>query len=114
MRMVVYLLSAATAVSVPGIVANQMGLRIGDLSMFAQEETEELPPEAAPQLVSYETVESEDDPPPEDLPVDEAFLPRPITRGKSYVALPEETLVMMRDKLVARRGDGASKSGGDH
>ncbi|MBY6167477.1 hypothetical protein KUW14_16615 [Pseudooceanicola nitratireducens] len=114
MRVAVYMLSAAAAVSVPGIVANQLGWRIGDLSMFAQEEAEPLPPEAAPQLVSYETADEEEDAAAAETPIDEEFLPRQVTLGGSFVALPDPTLTAMRDKLVAMRGGttDSKKSGG--
>lgn len=117
MKMGVYMLAAATAVSVPGIVANQLGWRIGDLSMFAQETTEPPPqPEgAAPQLVSYETMDASEEEPPAELPEDEDMLPRAVHPGASYVALPPDTVMAMRDKILAMRGDApAKKPAGGH
>eukprot|EP00903_Cladosiphon_okamuranus_P020430 g18750.t1 len=43
---------------------------------FYEEEAEPLPPEAAPQLVSYETADEEEDAAAAETPIDEEFLPR--------------------------------------
>ena len=112
--MVFYIISAAAVVSVPGIVANQMGLRIGDLSMFAQEDTEPPPPEAAPQLVSYEKSKNGDE--AEEInEVNEEDLPRKVMRGASFVAFSDDKILMIREKLLAARGDAPAeprKNGG--
>ncbi|EAQ02003.1 hypothetical protein OB2597_20301 [Pseudooceanicola batsensis HTCC2597] len=114
MRVGVYLMAAATAVTLPGIVANQMGMRIGDLSMFEDEAEEEQPDGPAPQLVIYEDSEAD---PAAEVPVDEEMLPRRVKRTGSFVALPDPVLVAMRDRILAERGEAPEpepEKGGGH
>jgi len=116
MKMVVYLLSAATAVTVPSVVANQLGIRIGDLSYFAAEDEPPPPPEEAQQLVSYEEALAKAADTPETPTEEEEMAPKPSSYGRSYVALPDATLVAVRGRLVKLTGgdSAAKKSSGGH
>lgn len=114
MKMVAYLLGAATAVSVPGVIANQLGFRIGDLSMFASEETD-TQTEAAPQLVSYEEALAKAAETQENSVLEDDMIPKRVSLGRSYVALPDTTMASVRDRLTRLPGQkDRQKSSGDH
>ncbi|WP_407496410.1 hypothetical protein [Pseudooceanicola sp. MF1-13] len=111
-----YLLIAATTVSIPSVVANQLGIRIGDLSYFQDEDEPPPPPKEAEQLVSYEEALSRStstEPTPQEL---EEFAPFKASYGRSYVALPDPIVMSMRGKLVAMQGGDkpAKKTAGGH